>query len=132
MARTVFERIPEYFVVKYDGELCAWGRNLQKIGPVKSFILREGVFSDASPDPEMGPVMIQVKLRMRVTRSGTTMIDGRSREVATEITVCPESDADEQKIRNHCQKMERLKVNPRGVLTELPRAGVPFLPDSYR
>lgn len=131
MARTVFERIPEYFVIKYDTELCAWGRNLRKIGPVKSFVLREGRFSDMSPDPEMGPVLIQVKLEMRVTRSGRTMVDGVSREVAIEITVFPHSDLDEEKIRRHCEKMERLKVNPRGVLIEPARAGIPFLPERY-
>jgi hypothetical protein len=131
MARTVFERIPEYFVIKYDAELCAWGRNFAKIGEVKHIILSEGVFSDASPNPEVGPVLRRVALKATVTRSGTTIIDGVARRVAIEITVTPETEDDERLIRDHCQKLVALGVNPRGVLTELPRAGVPFMPDRY-
>lgn len=33
---TVFERIPDYFVERYDFEISAWGRAFQKIGPVKT------------------------------------------------------------------------------------------------
>jgi hypothetical protein len=131
MARTVFERIPEYFVIKYDAELMAWGRNFAKIGVVKHIVLSEGVFSDVSPDPGVGPVLRRVALRARETRSGTTMIDGLLRKVAVEVTVTPETEEDEMKIRNHCQKLVALGVDPRRPLTELPRAGVPFMPDRY-
>lgn len=131
MARTVFERIPEYFVIKYDAELMAWGRNFAKIGAVKHIVLSEGVFSDVSPDPGVGPVLRRVALRATVTRSGTTMIDGLPRKVAVEITVTPETEEDERMIRNHCQKLVALGVDPRRPLTELPRAGVPFMPDRY-
>jgi hypothetical protein len=134
MARTIFERVPEYFIERYDDEMRNWGRNFQKIGRVKAFILREGVFADPSPDPELGPVLLQVKLRARVTGSERKKVDGLMREVASEVTVCPASDADEQKIRDHCQKMVRFGVparTPGKVLTELPRAGLPFMPTRY-
>ena len=117
--RTVFERIPDYFVNRYDPEICAWGANLRKIGRVKSFILKEGTFADLSPDPELGAVLIQVKLRMEYIQSTNT------------VRVFPDSDADEEKIRKHCEKMERLGVPARAVLTEPERAGIPFLPDRY-
>lgn len=129
--RTVFERIPEYFIVAYDDELTAWGRNFQKIGEVKHVVLREGVFADASPNVELGPVLLRVALRAKVTRSGTTIMEGVARKVAIEVTVCPDTEDDERKIRDHCQKMVALGVDPRKRLTELPRAGLPFMPDRY-
>jgi hypothetical protein len=131
MASTIFERIPEYFVIAYDDELVAWGRNFSKIGPVKHFVLREGVFGDVSPNPEMGPVTRRVALRAVVTRSGHTIVDGEPRKVAIEITVRPATEEDERLIRNHCQKMVRLGIDPRKRLVEPARAGVPFLPDRY-
>lgn len=131
MPSTVFERIPEWFVIKYDDELCAWGRNFQKIGDVKHIVLREGVFSDESPNPEVGPVLRRVALRAKVTRAGSTIIDGQPRKVAIEVTVTPDTEEDERKIRNHCQKMVALGVDPRKPLTERPRAGIPFMPDRY-
>jgi hypothetical protein len=131
MASTVFERIPEFFVVKYDAELCAWGRNFQKIGEVKHVVLEEGVFADASPNTELGPVLLRVALRARVTRSGATWVDGAMRKVAIEVTVTPDTEEDERLIRNHCQKLVALGVDPRKKLNELPRAGLPFMPNRY-
>jgi hypothetical protein len=117
--RTVFDRIPEYFVERYDDEIQAWGANLRKIGRIKSFILREGTLADLSPDPDMGAVLIQVKLRMEYARFTHT------------VNVFPDSDADEEKIRKHCEKMQRAGVPARGRLVEPIRPGLPFMPDRY-
>src|SRR5271157_3368733 len=113
---TVFERIPDYFVERYDGELTAWGRNFGKIGPVKSIMLREGGFSDSSPDPEQGAKLMVVRLLALMERN------------KQRVTVCPYSDMDEQLIAKHCEKMERLNIGPRAVLREPARPWLPFMP----
>lgn len=113
---TVFEKIPDWFVERYDGELCAWAANFAKIGPVKGIVLREGPFSDLSPDAEQGAVLLQVKLIARMER-------GRER-----VTVGPLTERDEVLIARHCEKMERLKVSPRMRLVEPERPWLPFMP----
>lgn len=113
---TVFEKIPDYFVERYDDELCAWGRNFGKIGPVKSIMLREGVFSDSSPDPEQGAKLMVVRLMALMEK------------FQRRVTVMPYSDADEMLIAKHCEKMQRLKVHPRQRLREPARPWLPFMP----
>ena len=122
---TIFEYrsgrpIPDWFVERYDDELSAWGANFSKIGPIKSLILREGSFSDLSPDPEQGAVLLGVKLLAEVSSR-------RGR-----VTVKPLGDQDEALIARHCEKMMRLGVNPRTRLVEPERAGIPFMPDIRR
>ena len=113
---TVFERIPDFFVERYDEELQAWGRNFGKIGPVKAIILKEGPFSDLSPDPEQGAVLIQVKLIAKMER-----LRGR-------VTVTPFTEQDEELIRKHCDKLERLNIHPRKFWKEPERPWLPFMP----
>ena len=60
--------LPEYFVARYSYELREWGRNLKKIGLVKTIVLREGTLSDLSPDPEIGAVLLGVKLQAKIER----------------------------------------------------------------
>lgn len=117
---TVFERIPDFFVERYNEELEAWGRNFGKIGPVKSIVLKEGAFADLSPDPEHGAVLIQVRLMARMER-----LRGR-------VTVTPYEDADEAKIRRHCEKLQRLGVHPRQFSKEPERPWLPFMPSIGR
>lgn len=116
---TVFKRIPDYFVERYDDEICAWGANLRKIGRIKSFILKEGTLADLSPDPDMGAVLIQVQLRMEYVHATNT------------VFVYPNTEIDEEKIRKHCERMQRAGVPARAKLAEPERAGIPFLPDRY-
>jgi hypothetical protein len=118
---TVFEYgsgrpMPDWFVERYDDELAAWGSNFSKIGPIKSVVLREGHFSDLSPDPEQGAVLLQVKLLAEVSSR-------RDR-----VTVRPLGDQDEMLIARHCEKMQRLGVHPRAILKEPERPGIPFMP----
>lgn len=113
---TVFDRIPDFFVERYDEELQAWGRNFGKIGPVKAIVLKEGPFADVSPDPEVGPVLIQVKLIAKMERA------------AERVTVAPLGEHDEEQIRKHCEKLVRRGVHPRQFWKEEPRAWLPFMP----
>lgn len=113
---TVFDKIPDFFVERYDEELQAWGRNFSKVGPVKAVILKEGPFSDISPDPEQGAVLIQVKLMARMERA-------RER-----VTVSPSTERDEELIRKHCEKMVRLNIHPRKFWKEPERPWLPFMP----
>jgi hypothetical protein len=113
---TVFDRIPDFFVERYDEELQAWGRNFGKIGPIKTIVLKEGPFSDLSPDPEQGAVLLGVKLIAKMERS-------RDR-----VEVSPLSERDEEIIRRHCEKMQRLNIHPRKFWKEPERPWLPFMP----
>jgi hypothetical protein len=113
---TVFDRIPDYFVERYNAELCAWGANFSKVGPVKAIILREGQFADPSPDEEQGAVLLQVRLLARYER------------LKDRMTVEPYTGQDEMLIARHCEKMTRLKVHPRALLVEPERPWLPFMP----
>jgi hypothetical protein len=114
---TVFERIPEYFIVRYDSELQAWGANFAKIGVTKGIVLKEGGLSDMSPDPENGPVLLQVKLLAQVEK-------WRDR-----VTVTPLTEADEMLIRKHCEKMIRAGVAPNKFSKEPERMWIPAMPE---
>ena len=118
---TVFERIPEWFVIRYaeaeNSEIVQWGRNFRKIGPIKKLILQEGVFADPSPNPEYGPQLIQVELLAEILPE------------KNQVVVKPLSERDEMLIAKHCEKMERLKINPRKRLWEPPKPWLPFMPD---
>lgn len=113
---TVFERIPDYFIERYDAELTAWGKNFGKIGAIKQIMLREGIFSDSSPDPEQGAKLMVVRLM-------ACMEKHRQR-----VTVMPFSDMDEMLIIKHCEKMQRLNIHPRAQLREPARPWLPFWP----
>lgn len=111
--------LPDYFVKRYGLELREWGRNFSKIGMVKTIVLREGVLSDMSPDPEQGAVLLGVKLR--------ASIEGlKNDEMMIEIS--PASEQDERVIANHVQKMTEIGIPARAELVEPPRPGMPFMP----
>jgi hypothetical protein len=113
---TVFDRIPEFFVVRYDDEMQAWARNFGKVGPVKQFVLKEGPFADLSPNPEQGAVLIAVKLIAKMS------------EKAGKVEVSPLSERDEMLIAKHCEKMVRLNIHPRKFWKEPERPWLPFMP----
>lgn len=113
---TVFEKIPDYFAERYNDEIEAWGRNFGKVGPIKSIVLKEGPFSDLSPDPEQGAVLIQVKLIAKMEK------------LRERVTVSPLSERDEELIRKHCDKMVRLNIHPRKFWKEPERPWLPFTP----
>lgn len=113
---TVFERIPDYFVERYDGELQAWGANFSKIGAVKTIVLREGGLADLSPNEEQGAVLLAVKLIAKMER-------GRDR-----VTVTPLGEQDEALIARHCEKMQAARIPARAVLVEPARPWLPFMP----
>lgn len=106
--------LPEWFMGRYDTEIAAWADNFEKIGPIKSIVLREGQLADCSPDPEQGAVLIQVKLICKMSSKG--------------VEIGPFTERDRRLIAIHCQKMERLKVSPRLVLAEPTRPWLPFMP----
>jgi hypothetical protein len=113
---TVFEKIPAYFVERYDEEICAWAKNFKAIGPVKSIILKEGRLSDVSPDEQAGAVLRQVKLIAK-------MEQWRDR-----VTVYPYDETDERLIANHCQKMKEAGWPARLFDKEPARPWIPFMP----
>lgn len=114
VGRVKIDRIPDYFMARYDSEIAAWANNFDKIGPVKAIVLREGHFSDPSPDEEQGAQLIQVRLLARISRKG--------------VEIEPYTKRDEELIAKHCAKMERLKVPANAVLKEPPRPWLPFMP----
>jgi hypothetical protein len=109
-----FIDIPEWFVARYDDEINAWAANIRKIGLVKSFILKEGQYADVSPDPEQGPVLLQVKLMVKPWSGG--------------VEIVPFREIDRELIAKHVEKMERNRVSPRMILPEPLRPGLPFVP----
>lgn len=113
---TVFDKLPEWFILRYDAEICAWAANFQKIGPVKTFVLREGYHSDMSPDPEIGPVLLGARLIARMEKN-------RDR-----VTISPFDDQDREVIARHCRKMVGLGIPPNARLREPMRPGMPAFP----
>lgn len=114
MGRVKIDRIPDYFLERYDDEIAAWAQNFAKIGPIKAIILREGNFADLSPNEEQGAELIQVRLLARMSGKG--------------VEIEPFTHRDERLIANHCQKMQRHGVPARAILKEPPRPWLPFMP----
>jgi hypothetical protein len=107
--------VPDYFVARYFLELVAWAKNFQKIGVIKSIVLREGHYSEVSPDEEQGAELIVVKLMAK-----------RGREL---VEAAPYRERDKRNIANHCQKLMDLGIPPGAQLIEPPRPWLPFMPD---
>lgn len=114
VGRVKFDRIPVFFMERYDREIAAWAENFQRIGPVKSFFLREGYLADLSPDPEQGAVMIVVKLIAKLSRRG--------------VEISPLHPRDETLIALHCEKLQRAGLPSNAVLQEPARPWLPFMP----
>lgn len=112
--------LPEFFVLRYGAELRAWGQNLSKIGLEKTIVLREGTLSDLSPDPEIGAVLLGVKLKAKIERL-------KNDELRLEIS--PATEQDERTIANHVQKMTEVGIKPFANLVEPPRPGMPAFPN---
>ena len=115
-----FVDIPEYFLLRYSGEINAWAENVRKIGLVKTIVLNEGVFSELSPEPEYGAVLLGVRLRCR---PWVRMLDGQ-----IGIEIMPVEEQDRAVIERHVEKMERLGVKAEDKVVEPPRVGMPFMP----
>jgi|SRR5215472_4511926 len=107
--------VPDYFVARYFMELVAWAKNFQKIGVIKSIVLREGYYSDSSPDEEAGAELIQVKL---LAKRGLRFVEA-----------APYRERDRRNIANHCQKLIDLGIPPGAKLIEPPRPWLPFMPN---
>jgi hypothetical protein len=114
IGRVKIDRIPEFFMERYYSEIAAWAQNFEKIGPVKSFILKEGHMAASSPDPEQGAELIQVKLIAKMSRKG--------------VEIAPFTPRDETMIALHCEKMQRAGFRSKTFTPEPPRPGLPFLP----
>ena len=114
VGRVKFERIPDYFLERYDAEIAAWAENFRKIGPVKSFVLREGHLAATSPNPEQGAELIQVKLIARLCRQG--------------VEISPLEPRDETLIALHCEKMARAGLGSKQFTPEPERPWLPFMP----
>lgn len=114
VGRVKFVGVPDYFIERYDREIAAWAQNFAKIGPVKSFVLREGYLSDLSPDPEQGAQLIRVQLIAKLSRKG--------------VEISPLSVRDLTLIALHCEKMIRANVPPNAIMQEPPRPWLPFVP----
>lgn len=120
MARWVFDgTVPEYFVLRYQTELRAWAANFKKIGTTKHIILREGLLSNVSPDPEQGAELVQIALTCKIERV-------RGDEI--EIVVSAADEEQERRIARHCEKMQGANVPAGMVLVEPDRPGLPMFP----
>ena len=114
VGRVQFNRIPDYFLERYDREIAAWANNFQKIGPVKSFVLREGHMAATSPNAEQGAELIQVKLICKMSRRG--------------VEIAPLEQRDEVLIALHCEKMARAGLRSKQFTPEPERPWIPFMP----
>lgn len=114
IGRVKIDRVPDYFLERYDAEIAAWAKNFEKIGPVKTFVLREGHFADPSPNEEQGAELIAVKLIAKMSRKG--------------VEIEPLTKRDGELIRKHCAKMQLRGVPARARLREPVRPGLPFFP----
>lgn len=114
VGRVKISRIPDYFIERYDREIAAWAENFKKIGPVKSFVLREGHLAEPSPDPDMGPVLLQVKLLAKISRKG--------------VEIEPYTKLDEAKIARHCERMQAAGMPANAFTKEPQREWLPFMP----
>ena len=114
IGRVKIDRIPDFFLERYDQEIAAWANNFDKIGPVKSFILREGHLANPSPDPEQGAELIQVKLIAKMSRKG--------------VEITPYTQRDQTLIWLHCEKLQRAGLGSKQFTKEPVRPGLPFLP----
>jgi hypothetical protein len=114
IGRVKFRDVPDYFLQRYDGEIAAWANNFHKVGPVKSFVLREGGFADPSPNEEQGAELIVVKLIARLSRRG--------------VEIEPFTERDRRNIARHVEKMQREGVPARTKLREPERPWIPFMP----
>lgn len=112
-------KLPEYFVKRYGLELREWGRNMGKIGMVKTIVLREGTLSDISPAEDQGAVLRGVKLKAEKVRQ-------KNDEIYLLISCA--SEADERIMRNHVQKMTSRGIPAVAELVEPIRPGMPFMP----
>ncbi len=117
VGRVKIDRIPEFFMVRYGDEVRAWAENFAKIGPVKSFILKEGHLAAPSPDPEQGAELIQVKLQAKMSRKG--------------VEITPYTPRDQTLIWLHCEKLQRAGLAANQFTPEPPRPGLPFLPNVH-
>lgn len=115
VGRVKISRIPDYFMERYDGEIAAWARNFEKIGPIKAIVLKEGSFAALSPNEAQGAELLQVRLIARMSRRG--------------VEIEPFTKRDEELIAKHCQKMRRAGVPSRARLVEPVRPWLPFMPD---
>jgi len=114
VGRVKVDRIPDYFMVRYDDEIAAWAANFAKIGPVKGIVLREGHLSEVSPNEEQGAELLQVRLLAKMSRRG--------------VEIEPYTKRDEEVIARHSAKLQRLRVDARAVLKEPERPWLPFMP----
>jgi hypothetical protein len=114
VGRVHIDRIPEFFLERYDREIAAWATNFEKIGPVKTFVLREGHLANVSPDPEQGAELIGVKLICKISRKG--------------VEIAPYTPRDEVLIALHCEKLQRAGIGSKQFTPEPTRPGLPVFP----
>jgi hypothetical protein len=114
VGRVKIDRIPDFFLERYDHEIAAWASNFAKIGPVKAFILREGHLANPSPDPEQGAELIQVKLIAKMSGKG--------------VEIKPFTPRDETLIALHCEKLQRAGLGSKQFTKEPVRPGLPMFP----
>jgi hypothetical protein len=130
VGRVKVDRIPDYFMVRYDDEIEYFARNWKDLEMhnddpnqrIKSIFLREGYFSNRktgylSNEPlneEQGPEALQVKLLGKMSRRG--------------VEIEPYRKVDEVLIAKHCAKLMRLGISARAQLVEPERPWLPFMP----
>jgi hypothetical protein len=108
-------KLSDYFLERYIEEFGAWAKNSQAIGPVKAIVLKEGPFADPSPNPEMGPILLQVLIVARPISHDTVLLE-------------PATERDEKLIRDHVQKLQSKGIKSRHFWKEEPRAWIPTMP----
>jgi hypothetical protein len=114
VGRIKIDRIPDFFLERYDRELAAWAANFDKIGPVKTFVLREGHLANPSPAEDQGAELIAVKLIAKMSRKG--------------VEISPFTKRDETLIALHCEKLRRAGLGSKQFTREPDRPGLPFFP----
>jgi hypothetical protein len=115
VGKVKIDRIPDFFLERYDQEIAAWAGNFEKIGPVKTFVLKEGHLANVSPDPEQGAELVGVKLIAKMSSRG--------------VEIEPLTWKDEVLIALHCEKLKKAGIGSKTFTPEPVRPGLPFFPN---
>lgn len=112
---TVFERIPDIFVTKYNPEIVAWARRFS-VAPMLEIELRDATAAWL------------VKAGMAAPKVRITAVIGNDK-----VFVRPVSEWDAELIRHHCEqlpKLQREKADPKK-LVKNTRAVFERIPDEF-
>ena len=116
LGRWKISGVPDYFVARYFHEFVKWAKMIPTGDFPATYLItfNEGDLAEDSPDPEQGKQLLGGWLLAKIS----------SRFIECE----PYSELDRDRIRKHCDRMQRAGVRSRDRLVEPERPGIPVIP----